>query len=412
MRSQRPQLLFVAIVFGFLITAIPLFAADTVKVLHFFGKGTDGSEPESSLIFDASGNLYGATGRGGAYGYGTVFKLTPNNDGTWSETLLHSFNKNGKDGYEPDASLILDAAGNLYGVTALGGSDDLGTVFELTPKAGGGWTEKILHSFRANVGDGNLPAAGLVFDAAGNLYGTTVEGGTAQNGTVFELTPKAGGGWTEKILHRFNLNGEDGADPYAGLIFDAAGNLYGTASAGGADGGGGTVFELSAKAGGGWTEKVLHSFNLYDGGSGPMAGLVFDSAGSLYGTTLGGGAFKFGTAFQLTPEAGGRWAHKVLRSFGGNQQDGKYPSGLIFDAAGDLYGTTQQGSPQGAGIAFELKPEARGPWDEEVLLTFGLIRDDDGGNPSGLIFDAAGNLYGTTAGGGADGGGVAFELTP
>jgi uncharacterized repeat protein (TIGR03803 family) len=368
--------------------------------------------PEGGLIFDASGNLYGTTGRGGAYGYGTVFKLAPNSNGTWNETLLHSFNKNGKDGYSPDASLIFDAAGSLYGVTSLGGSDDVGTVFELTPKAGGGWAEKILHSFKANGEDGNTPAASLVFDAAGNLYGTTLSGGADTWGTVFELAPMAGGGWAEKILHHFNLNGKDGADPYAGLIFDAAGSLYGTTIGGGTYTGG-TAFEVSPRAGGGWTEKVLHSFNPNDeGGFGPSAGLVFDSTGSLYGTTLSGGAFKYGTAFQLTPEAGGGWAHKVLHNFGATQQDGRYPyASLIFDAAGDLYGTTSQGGSQDAGMAFELKPGADGSWGEKVLVGFEM-KDNAGGDPSGLIFDTAGNLYGTTSSGGSDGGGTAFELTP
>jgi uncharacterized repeat protein (TIGR03803 family) len=159
------------------------------------------------------------------------------------------------------------------------------------------WYEKVLHSF--NGGDGANPAAGLIFDAAGNLYGTTTGGGTSGYGTVFELTPMGGGGWTETILYSFG-NGTDGAIPYAGLIFDAAGNLYGTTFGGGPYGGAGTVFELTPTAGGGWTETVLHSFNGGDGAN-PVAGLIFDAAGNLYGTTTGGGTYGGGTAFELSP---------------------------------------------------------------------------------------------------------------
>jgi len=202
----------------------------------------------------------------------------------WTEKVLHSFHRNGTDGYTPQASLIFDAAGNLYGTTVDGGTYRGGTVFELTPQAGGGWTETVLHSFHRNGTDGASPYAGLVLDAAGNLYGTTVDGGTYGRGAVFELTPEAGGGWTEQVLHNFG-NGTDGAFPYAGLVLDAAGNLYGTTCQGGTHGRG-AVFELTPQAGGGWTDKVLHSFDPTDGYY-PEAGLIFDAAGNLYGTTLG-----------------------------------------------------------------------------------------------------------------------------
>ena len=257
----------------------------------------------------------------------------------WNEKVLHSFNDNGQDGGTPEAGLIFDAAGNLYGTTLGGGTYGGGTVFELTPTAGGGWTEKVLYSFcsQPNCTDGAGPLAGLILDAAGNLYGTTSQGGDYQCpsgtytycGTVFELKPIAGGGWTEQVLHSFDGSGTDGTYPSAGLIFDAAGNLYGTTQVGGYYGGG-TVFELTPTAGGAWTENVLFSFD-GTGGAVPFAGLIFDGAGNLYGTTYEGGTYSNGTVFELTPTAGGGWTEQVLHGFG-NGTDGYYPhAGLIFD---------------------------------------------------------------------------------
>jgi uncharacterized repeat protein (TIGR03803 family) len=211
-----------------LIFTVTLFVtrswAATETVLHsFHPEIPDGVYLYAGLIFDHAGNLYGTTQQGGTYGFGTVFELTSRAGGGWTENVLYSFGANGTDGVEPYAGLIFDDAGNLYGTTFVGGTYNGGTVFELTPQAGGGWTEKVLHSF-GNGTDGFQPYAGLIFDGTGNLYGTTYGGA----GAVFELTPQAGGGWTEKVLHRFNSNGTDGYLPLGGLILDAAGNLYGT----------------------------------------------------------------------------------------------------------------------------------------------------------------------------------------
>ncbi len=259
------------------------------------------------MIIDAAGNLYGTTEYGGDYscggpGCGTVFELMPTEGGGWTEKKLHNFG-NGTDGVFPLADLNLDVAGNLYGTTYGGGglcSYGCGTVFELTPNGNGNWTEKVLHSFNDNGTDGDLPYAGLIFDAAGNLYGTTVAGGSSYAGTVFELTPHGNGNWTEKVLHSFSNVGTDGASPFAGLIFDAAGNLYGTTTYGGNHPG--TVFELTPTGGGDWTEKVLHSFsNVGTDGAYPYGGLIFDAAGNLYGTTYLGGTYNYGTVFEVTP---------------------------------------------------------------------------------------------------------------
>jgi uncharacterized repeat protein (TIGR03803 family) len=390
------------------------WAAAQEKVLYNFGNGTDGVAPQAGLVMDAAGNLYGTTYNGGTYNYGTVFELTPAAGGGWTEMVLHNFNNDGVDGAYPQAGLIFDAAGNLYGTTHSGGthnascSNDCGTVFELTPSAGGTWTEKVLYDFYSIRTDGAFPASSLIFDGAGNLYGTTIFGGAsgAGNGTVFELTPAAGGGWTERVLYSF---GADGIWPYAGLIFDAAGNLYGTTSFGGTVGWG-TVFELTPAAGGGWTEQVLHNFLGYSDGETPYAGLIIDAVGNLYGTTSSGGTYGMGTVFELSPTAGGGWTEQVLHTF--NFTDGNAPyAGLIFDVAGNLYGTTGGGSSYGDGTVFELTPTAGGGWTEKVVHSFG--NGTDGIFPrADLIMDAAGNLYGTTNYGGTNNYGTAFEFTP
>jgi len=275
--------------------------AATEKVLHNFQSNfRDGFNPDAGLIFDGSGNLYGTTFYGGAYGAGRVFELTPAKDGGWTEKVLHNFGK-GTDGFYPYAGLVFDPSGNLYGTTQSGGAYNYGTAFELTPKAGGGWTEKVLHSF--NYPNAATPWAGLTVDSSGNLYGTTRSSGAYGVGTVFELTPKAGGGWKEKVLHNFNgSNGKDGASPVAGLISDSSGNLYGTTQSGGTYYVG-TVFELTPKAGGGWTEKIVHNFdsNNHKDGYSPIAGLIIDATGNLFGTTYSGGTYGYGTVFEIKP---------------------------------------------------------------------------------------------------------------
>jgi uncharacterized repeat protein (TIGR03803 family) len=268
--------------------------------------------------------------------------------------VLYSFRNNAKNGNVPQAGLIFDGTGKLYGTTRFGGAYNVGTVFELAPKVGGGWTQKILHDFNSNDGDGFFPTAALIFDAAGDLYGTTYNGGTGANcdyegcGTVFELMPQSGGTWAEKILHSFNFDGRDGIFPIAGLIFGASGNIYGTTTEGGTyNPDAGTVFELTPKPGG-WTEKVVHSFGSGKDGFDPFGGLITDAAGNLYGTTATDGGLGYGTVFELSPRSGGGWTEKVLHRFTG--YDGASPgAALIFDTAGDLYGTTFQG---GSGAGF------------------------------------------------------------
>jgi len=427
MRSRKSPigLAIALVVVGFLMTGASVKAVGQEQVLHAFN-GRDGVHPNGGVIFDAAGNLYGTTLGGGrghsCLGCGTVFKLAPGANGKWTRTVLHSFN--GKDGFNPFAGVILDPAGNLYGTTWIGGrskspcDSNCGVVFKLSPGANGNWTETVLHYF--NGADGANPYAGLIFDAAGNLYGTTWMGGTKSCGcgTVFKLSLGANGKWTETVLHSFN--GKDGANPYAGVIFDAAGNLYGTTFS--TTDGESTVFKLTQDAKGKWTHTVLHTFNGKDGAY-LYAGVVFDAEENLYGATDGGGAYSDGTVFKLAPGANGKWTETVLHDF--NRMDGANPdAGVVFDAVGNLYGTTFGGGKSNScvncGTVFKLSPGANGKWTETVLHSFNG-RDGQGPLFSNLIFDTAGNLYGTTVYGGnlsactgidGNGCGVVFEITP
>ena len=321
-------------------------------------------------------------------------------------------------GETPVAGLLGDSAGNLYGTAESGGAYGDGVVFELSPPAAGktAWTEKVLHSFNGTNGDS--PDAGLIADSAGNLYGTTQLGGSSTNcgsgcGVVFELSPPAAGktAWTEKVLHSFN--GTSGKYSYAGLIADGAGNLYGNTAQGGA-GDVGVVFELSPPAAGktAWSYKVIQTFNRTNGAS-PDTALLADGAGNLYGTTGPDAVNSNGVVYELSPPAPGHttWTETLLHSFGGT--DGAYPaSALIADGAGNLYGTTEEGGANDDGEVFELSPPAPGQstWAETVLFSFNGTNGLD--SRAGLIADGAGNLCGTTAGGGAHSVGEAFRLIP
>jgi len=360
------------------------------SVLYSFANTPDGASPRYvTPILDTSGNLYGTTEYGGAFGDGIVFKLTP----SATESILHSFDLNGTDGSSPVASLVL-YKGNLYGTTVEGGTDNIdGIVFELkhTTK---GWTEKILHSFGA-TGDGSQPSCALTFDTTGNLYGTTNVGGAYSRGTVFELTSSG----TEKVLWSLG-NGTDGANPVAGVILDKTGNLYGTTEYGGAYGNG-TVFEVTSSG----TEKVLWSFGNGTDGANPVGGVTLDLAGNLYGTTVNGGAFGDGTVFKLTPSG----TEMILHSFANNDIDGFNPYAGLTLYKGNLYGTTASGGGvvSASGTVFEMTTSG----SESILHVFG--GNPDGAFPyGGVVFDKMGNLYGTTLDGGTSGFGTVFKMTP
>jgi uncharacterized repeat protein (TIGR03803 family) len=404
-------------------------SAATETILHNFSILPHGSNPVADLIADASGNLYGTTSNGG---YGVVFELTPATGGKWTQTILHTFvgsNLSGSDGAYPAAGLIFDPAGDLYGTTSQGGTYGLGTVFKLTRTSGGRWKETVIHQFAGYPDDGANPVASLVFDSTGNLYGTTEYGGSGGGcgdqyrmvdcGTVFELSP-AGDGWTETVLYNFQ-GGPDGCSPVAPVILDNNGNVYGTTQLGGISTqgcylGAGTVFKLSPNSSGTWTESVPYAFTGGSDGGNPVAGLLFDSAGNLYGTTQAGGIFGghepkacniCGVIFELSPGTGGTWTESVLYSFTGASDGGGPAGNLVFDPAGNLFGTTVYGgsstncSSSGCGAIFALLPGSGG-WTESVLYSF--TGGGDGANPSaGLLLDQTGSLY-TAASYGANSG--------
>jgi uncharacterized repeat protein (TIGR03803 family) len=417
--SQPAEILGLVLIFVFVAN---LSSMAKESVIYSLGPNNSGIQPNAALISDKVGNLYGTTSNQGFWGYGAVFELTPQSNGTWSETTIYSFT-GGSDGGTPMASLILDKAGNLYGTTESGGGGPCnlfipagcGVVFKLTPSSGGKWTETALYSF-ADCSDGAYPVAGLVFDALGNLYGTTLAGGkgcNSGNGIVFKLTP-ANGVWTETIIHRFQGGVSDGSQVFSGLTFDEDGNLYGTTSKGGTHECG-TVFKL-AKSATGWKESLLHIFACGADGNFPVAGVTFDAKGNLYGTTdFGGipGQNGYGTIFKLSPSEGA-WKETVLHRFS-NGRDGAEPAGqLIFDSRGHLLGTTYAGGTYAHGTVFALIP-TNGRWTEKVLYSF--TGGNDGAYPlAGVIIGASGHLYGTTYGGGygqgLQGDGVAFEVAP
>ncbi len=311
-------------------------------MLYSFKGGSDGSNPVGVLILDKSGNLYGTTTGGGAFGSGTVFEVNAKGQ----ELVLYSF-KGGADGAAPEAGLAWDAEQNLYGATTAGGTNGAGIVFKLSPpaKKGGEWTESILYSFGAGT-DGTVPVGGVAFDTAGNLYGTTSAGGTAGFGTVYELSPSESG-WTETILHNFQ-DSDDGAVPYAGLIF-FKGKLYGGATEGGTNGGG-TIYEL-AQVNSVWTFTVIYSVPGW-GISGPFRDIAIDAAGTIYGTTHCDGAYSAGTVYELTHK-GSSWIYDLLYTFTGGS-DGLYSySNLVVEPSG-IYGTTNLGGANGLGVVFQI----------------------------------------------------------
>lgn len=418
-------------------------SAATYKVIHEFN-GTNGSFPVGNLVADSAGNFYGVTsedygetGDCAGLGCGNVFKLYQTSSGGWASINLHTFRGGTKDGTSPQAGLVFDSAGNLYGTTWEGGLYGVGTVFELTPTSTGGWDYSVIYNFGAAYTDGEGPQAQLVVDSAGNLYGSTISGGNTGGycnnlscGVIYELSPSGSGTWTEKVLYSFS--GSDGAWPRAALASDAAGNFYGITTYGGnlsdcGGGGCGTVFELSPNGSGGWTQTTLYAFTGKSDGNYPWyAGVIFDSAGNLYGTTGAGGHNTqcnggCGVVYKLSPNGSGGWAETVIHGFTGS--DGTPAAGggwpvynLTFDASGNLYGVTYLGGQDDEGVVYKLTPSA-GAWTESVLHFF------SGGSASGYPFQSGltlgpgGNLYGMTIGGSGTGDcnsdcGAVFQVTP
>lgn len=444
----------------------------TKETIYGFRSEADGRYPIGGLVFGSDGAIYGTTDQGGARGYGTIFRLNPPAAGqtAWTKTILVSFAP--RNGIYPRDTLFFDPRGSLYGVTLQGGVLDLGTVykvllpaapsiqkakteiaafdggaggadsygalrfangrlygttysggaagfgtiFELAPAAGGGWTRTVIHDF-AGGADGARPAAGVVAGTDGALFGTTQLGGTSDGGTVYRLVPPAAGAgqWTKQVLYRFQA-ATDGANPLAQLTFDrTSGALYGSLSTGAGPSNAGAIFKLAPPDPGGsvWTQTTLYRFTGGANGVGPRGALALDTSGAIYGTTYTGGGQNKGQAFKLKPPAAGStdWTKQALVNFAG--VNGANPEGgLLFDSAGALYGTTRAGGANGKGVVFKLTPPETGAtWTLSVLRAFkgGL---DGAGPQGGLIFGDRGSLYGVTAEGGAGNAGVAFKLLP
>ncbi|HTW53383.1 MAG TPA: choice-of-anchor tandem repeat GloVer-containing protein [Stellaceae bacterium] len=392
---------------------------------------SNGSQPDANLIADTSGNIFGTTAFGGANGQGTVFDIVNTKSGyATSPTTLYSFcaKTNCADGMNPTAPLIADASGNLFGTTYLGGAYGSGMVFEITKtNTGYAASPTTLYSFcaKTNCADGEAPLAGLIADDNGNLFGTTGGGGANGQGTVFEIVnTNSGYATSPTTLYSFCAitNCADGRYPFAGLIADASGNLLGTTAAGGAHDDWGTVFEI-AKIGDSYATMptILYSFcakvNCTDGAN-PTTVLIADASGNLFGTTGGGGANGRGTVFEIA-KIGDSYATMptILYSFCAktNCTDGAEPSGrLIADANGNLFGTTEFGGANDRGVVFEIANTANGYSDFPTILYDFCAQSGctDGEQPrSGLIADASGNLLGTTNLGGAYGYGTVFEIT-
>jgi uncharacterized repeat protein (TIGR03803 family) len=337
----------------------------------------------------------------GATAADTIFELSPRLDGKWRFQVLCTLNE----GSFANGGMIFDSAGNLYGTTQVGGPYDDGVVFELSPERDG-WKETVLTDFPRGVPAGS-PWDGPIMDSAGDLYGA--------GGSAFELSAGAGG-WNLGILHEFTCRNGDGCEPYAGLVMDAAGNLYGTTAHGGGSNrcgaGCGTVYELSPKSDGRWKETILYNFGGAGDGVFPSLGaLAIDSAGNLYGAA-GGGNTGDGVIFRMSRGSNDHWKETVLYNLKGGANGDHPGGGVIIDKAGVLYGTTIAGGDPncGCGLVYKLAPGKNGKWTYTVLHTF--IGSDGAQPDANLILDNKGNLYGTTATGGTGGYGVAFELTP
>jgi uncharacterized repeat protein (TIGR03803 family) len=382
----------------FLAALFSIGSAFAEKVLYTFPyTGENGLHPQAKLVY-RSGKLYGTTQQGGgsscaplSTGCGVVFEVAESSDGSANFRLLHAL-QGGKDVSTPVGNIVFDAAGNLYGVASGGGAHNLGGIFKLAPGAGGNWIETVIHSFAGP--DGQVPRAGLTIDdAAGNLYGTTSLGGANGLGLVFELSPDSHGEWTETVLYNFQ-GSPDGASPWSEVSFDSQGNIFGT-TGGGGNNNSGSVYELAPNGSGGWNESVIGRFKNAQIGY-PHSELLLASAGDIFGVGQGDG--EGGEVFHLTQNNDGSWTETTIFTFGAHSGINPY-GGLATDAEGNLYGTTPNGGFYDLGTVYRLSPGSGSAWTHTTIHSFAAEGRGDGENPeAGLTEGEPGVYYGTTFG--------------
>jgi uncharacterized repeat protein (TIGR03803 family) len=382
------------------------------RVIFQFNEN-QGFNPNTGLISDSAGNFYGAA-NGGIGNCSNLYELSPGSNGTYTEAIVYTFQNCNRTGLYPIGALSIDKNGNLYGAEyGFSAADGSGLVYELTKQTNGTFTYSVLHNFGGNEGG---PFGDFAWDSVGNIYGATSHDSTTFNGEVFELSPQPNGTWKETVLYRFPAPNGVGS-PAGSVVLDSQGNLYG-ATHDGLGGSGytsrGAVYELVPQSSGPWKLILLYNFPLGTGTESPNSRLTFDTSGNLYGTTQ---ARNYGAVFQLSPNPGGVWIETAIHTFTAGK-DGANPAGaiLVFDASGNLWGTTPSGGKgcnhNLCGVVYKLSPQSGGTWIETIVHPFESA--SDGSEPdAGLFLDSSGNLYGTTYHGGSRYGyGTVYEITP
>jgi len=410
MRSKTLSgILATAILCSLLLSAHEAFASASIKTLYSFAGVPDGQNPTGALVFDNAGNLYGTTFSGGYKSNGTVFELSPSAGGAWTEKIIYTF-AGGNDGANPSAGLIIDLTGNLYGTAMNGGnkacSGGCGTTFRLHPTPSGQWQFKVLHQFKGS--DGANPDQILTVDSNGYLYGATRTGGSSNVGVIYQLFQLPHSTIYEfDVLHDFT-GGADGAYPLTPTI--TIGSFFYGVAGGGGEFGKGTAFELFSTPYGPWNFQLLYAFS-DAGGYAPESPLNYGLSSGFYGLSSGGGDFGLGTLYELTSPLGRHWIEGAVYSFTGNA-DGELPSGpLTVGISGDFYATTKSGKVE-YGAAVQFSPNSAGGWTETTLVTFDGAGNGGISPQGGVVLDSFGNLYGVTQYGGQYQNGEIYEITP
>lgn len=380
----------------------------TTEVIYSFAGEDDGEYTDTDIAVDRAGNLYGTSVLGGEFGGGTVWQLSPVGGG-WVHTVLYNLT-GGADGGEPYKGVTLDGAGNLYGTAVTGGSGSCeggcGVTYKLT-KSGDTWTQRVIHAFTGGA-DGSGPGSRVAVDKRGNVYGMTPTGGANGLGVIYLLRPRSSGGYALRVIHTFT-GASDGSSGSAGKLVLRGGRIFGAATTGG-NHGSGTVFQLTPTQTGEWDFKTLYSFAGAPDGVFPYGALLFDAAGNIYGTTYYGGTNGLGAVYKLSPTLSGEWDETVIYSFQAGNDGNSSISNLVSDPAGNLYGTTSEGG-LGSGTIFELSPGPNETWIESIPHSF--QGSPDGAFPyAGMAGDGSGSFFGATVHGGDTGDGTVYKFIP